>query len=84
MAGATGRQFFVGGNWKMNYSKAILKKVNNTLNNKKGANVDIVCTPSSLFIKDFISSKPTHVQVSAQNCYHAKEGIFTGEISPKM
>ena len=42
--------------------------------------VDIVCAPPALFIKDFVASKPAHVQVAAQNCYHAKEGAFTGEI----
>lgn len=42
--------------------------------------VDIVCAPPALFIKDFVASKPEHVQVAAQNCYHAKEGAFTGEI----
>lgn len=42
--------------------------------------VDIVCAPPALFIRDFISSKPAHVQVAGQNCYHAKEGAFTGEI----
>ncbi len=41
---------------------------------------DIVCAPPALFIKDFVSSKPAHVQVAAQNCYHAKEGAFTGEL----
>ena len=45
---------------------------------------DIVCAPPSLFIKDFVASKPAHVQVAAQNCYYAKEGAFTGEISPEM
>jgi triosephosphate isomerase len=94
---ANNRRFFVGGNWKMNYSKSILEKVNETLSKTKDANskiaknnqitvsmsfilVDIVCAPPTLFIKDFISSKPSHVQVAAQNCYHAKEGAFTGEI----
>jgi len=42
--------------------------------------VDIVCAPPALFIKDFVASKPAHVQVAAQNCYNAKEGAFTGEI----
>ncbi|CAF3225324.1 unnamed protein product [Rotaria sp. Silwood2] len=84
MAGANGRRFFVGGNWKMNYSKTILEKVNSALNNTKDVDVDIVCAPPALFIKDFIASKPGHVQVAAQNCYHAKEGAFTGEISPEM
>jgi len=79
-----GRRFFVGGNWKMNYSKAILEKVNEALGKTKDADIDIVCAPPALFIKDFVSSKPAHVQVAAQNCYHAKEGAFTGEISPEM
>ncbi len=30
-----GRRFFVGGNWKMNYSKAILEKVNEALGKTK-------------------------------------------------
>jgi triosephosphate isomerase len=41
---------------------------------------DIVCAPPALFIKDFVASKPSHVQVAGQNCYHAKEGAFTGEL----
>ena len=32
-----GRRFFVGGNWKMNYSKSILEKVNDTLSKIKDA-----------------------------------------------
>lgn len=79
-----GRKFFVGGNWKMNYSKAILDKVNEALGKTTDANADIVCAPPALFIKDFVSSKPAHVQAAAQNCYHAKEGAFTGELSPEM
>jgi len=68
----------------MNYSQAILEKVNEALGKTKDAEVDIVCAPPALFIKDFVASKPSHVQVAAQNCYHAKEGAFTGEISPEM
>ncbi len=37
MASASGRRFFVGGNWKMNYSKAILEKVNEALGKTKDA-----------------------------------------------
>jgi triosephosphate isomerase len=32
------RRFFVGGNWKMNYSKSILEKVIETLNKTKDIN----------------------------------------------
>ncbi len=32
-----GRRFFVGGNWKMNYSQAILEKVNEALGKTKDA-----------------------------------------------
>jgi len=81
---SNGRRFFVGGNWKMNYSKAILDKVNEALGKTAGVEVDIVCAPPALFIKDFVASKPAHVQVAAQNCYNAKEGAFTGEISAEM
>jgi triosephosphate isomerase len=42
--------------------------------------VDIVCAPPTLFIRDFISSKPSHVQVAGHNCYPVQEGAFTGEI----
>lgn len=83
MAGVQ-RRFFVGGNWKMNFSKAIVERVNEALNKTKDVEVDIVCAPPALFIKEFLDSKPSHVQVAAQNCYHAKEGAFTGEISPEM
>ncbi len=37
MAGASSRRFFVGGNWKMNYSKSILEKVNEALGKTKDA-----------------------------------------------
>ena len=80
MANNNGRRFFVGGNWKMNYSQAIVDKVNEALSKTKDADADIVCAPPALFIKDVIASKPSHVQVAGQNCYHAKEGAFTGEI----
>jgi len=33
---SNGRRFFVGGNWKMNYSKAILDKVNEALGKTAG------------------------------------------------
>ena len=64
----------------MNYSQAIVDKVNEALNKTKDADADIVCAPPALFIKDVIASKPSHVQVAGQNCYLAKEGAFTGEI----
>lgn len=34
---ANNRRFFVGGNWKMNYSKAVLEKVNDALSKTKDA-----------------------------------------------
>lgn len=34
MAGVQ-RRFFVGGNWKMNFSKAIVERVNEALNKTK-------------------------------------------------
>jgi hypothetical protein len=37
MASTSSRRFFVGGNWKMNYSKAVLEKVNEALGKTKDA-----------------------------------------------
>ena len=37
MANTNQRRFFVGGNWKMNFSQAILERVNEALNKTHGA-----------------------------------------------
>merc|ERR1711937_1004548 len=80
------RTFFVGGNWKMNGSKAMIDTIAENLNQTKvPQNVEVVCGAPDVFLT-YAQSKITNpsVQVSAQNCYKAGKGAFTGETAPEM
>jgi len=80
-----GRRFFVGGNWKMNGTKASIDKIIEFLNaGPIDENTDVVvgCPPIYL---DYVRSKlDAKIGVAAQNCYKAEKGAFTAEISPQM
>jgi len=78
------RQFFVGGNLKMNPNtreqKAALVEILN--NAQLDPSTEVVISPPSIYLiplKDIIRKD---IQVAAQNCYFKKSGAFTGEISP--
>jgi triosephosphate isomerase len=49
-----GRRFFVGGNWKMNYSKAVLEKINEALGKTKDVDGEKKLFEGILFRKCFI------------------------------
>jgi len=79
------RRFFVGGNWKMNGTKAGIDEIASWLN--KGPldpNTEVVVAVPQcyhLYARQKLSSK---VGIAAQNCYKAEKGAFTGELSPAM
>ncbi|KAG6332152.1 hypothetical protein ID866_6933, partial [Astraeus odoratus] len=78
------RQFFVGGNFKMNpISRDQKKTIVNVLNAADlDPNTEAVIAPPSLYLlplKDIVRSD---IKVSAQNCYCKTSGAYTGEISP--
>ena len=82
------RKLFVGGNWKMNGSKAkivemcqVLKQAQYGQTTKEA---DIVIACPALYLEHTKNSLPSHIHVAAQNCYKANSGAFTGEISPAM
>jgi len=80
------RNFFVGGNWKMNGSKAMIDTIADNLNQTTvPQNVEVVCGAPDVFLT-YAQSKISNpaVQVSAQNCYKAGKGAFTGETAPEM
>ena len=96
------RGFFVGGNWKMNGSKAMIDGICENLNaaavpeNTKGKqfvfiifvnyfSIAVVVGAPALYLA-YAQSKITNakVHISAQNCYKADKGAFTGEIAPEM
>nr|UDB72886.1 triosephosphate isomerase isoform X4 [Androctonus crassicauda] len=79
------RKFFVGGNWKMNGSKAGIEEIVSFMS--KGPldpNTEVVLGCPSIYL-DFARSKmPANIGLAAQNCYKVEKGAFTGEISPCM
>jgi len=77
------RNFFVGGNWKMNGSKATIDTITDGLNaTKVPEGVEVVCGAPDVYLT-YAQSKITNasVHVAAQNCYKEAKGAFTGETS---
>lgn len=82
------RRLFIGGNWKMNGSKAKIVEICQTLKGgqygQSTKDADIVIGCPAPYIEHTIKSLPSFMTVAAQNCYKANSGAFTGEISPSM
>ncbi|KAJ8594954.1 Triosephosphate isomerase [Rhizopogon salebrosus TDB-379] len=78
------RQFFVGGNFKMNpISRSQKETIISTLNSADlDSATEVVIAPPSLYLIPLRDIVRKEVQVSAQNCYFKDAGAFTGEISP--
>jgi len=80
------RNFFVGGNWKMNGSKAMIDGLADNLNQTKVPDgVQVVCGAPTAYL-NYAQTKITNksVHVAAQNCYKVGKGAFTGETAPEM
>jgi triosephosphate isomerase len=80
------RGFFVGGNWKMNGSKTAIDGICDNLNaTAVPENTRVVVGAPAVYLS-YAQSKITNskVHISAQNCYKADKGAFTGEIAPEM
>ncbi|CAL1711018.1 unnamed protein product [Somion occarium] len=80
------RQFFVGGNFKMNpitrESKLALAK---TLNDAQiDPSVEVVIAPPAIYLLSLREVIRPDVKVAAQNAHYKPNGAFTGEISPAM
>ncbi|XP_074654820.1 triosephosphate isomerase-like [Tubulanus polymorphus] len=82
---STERQFFVGGNWKMNGTQKSIDDICNFLHGDLDSKTEVVVAPPTIYLS-YVQSKlkDTKVGVSAQNCYKVEKGAFTGEISPAM
>jgi len=76
------RQFFVGGNFKMNGSVDSIKKIVTYLSDAKlDSNVEVVIAPPTLYLlltREHLNPK---IEVAAQNVFDKPNGAFTGEIS---
>ncbi|KAH9623466.1 hypothetical protein KSS87_020148 [Heliosperma pusillum] len=81
------RKFFVGGNWKCNGTTGEVKKIVETLNAGKVPSsdvVEVVVSPSYVYLPVVKSELKPDFQVAAQNCWVKKGGAFTGEVSAEM
>lgn len=80
-----GRNFFVGGNWKMNGSRESLKALAGGLSQAAlPAGTEVVVAPPFIYLSYIREVMDRKVGVAAQNCYKVPSGAFTGEISPAM
>ncbi|KAH9965284.1 triose phosphate isomerase [Russula dissimulans] len=80
------RQFFVGGNFKMNppsreAKRALVKILNDATLDPKA---EVVIAPPALYLIPIIDLLRKDVKVAAQNCFSKTSGAFTGEISPSQ
>ncbi|HEY7330102.1 MAG TPA: triose-phosphate isomerase [Gemmataceae bacterium] len=81
------RKKFVAGNWKMFTTSATARQLATAvvrgLGDEQGVAV-AVCPPFPYLPVVGEALKGSRVALGAQNCYHEKEGAFTGEVSPAM
>ncbi len=76
------RQFFVGGNFKMNGSvKQIRDIVTHLSSAKTDPAVEVVVAPPSLYLLLCREHLRKGIEVAAQNVFDKPNGAFTGEIS---
>ncbi|OOF93094.1 hypothetical protein ASPCADRAFT_398728 [Aspergillus carbonarius ITEM 5010] len=76
------RQFFVGGNFKMN---GTADSITSIINNLNGASLDssteVVISPPTLYLLPARQAAGDKIGVAAQNVFDKPNGAFTGEIS---
>ncbi|KAF2162198.1 hypothetical protein M409DRAFT_58630 [Zasmidium cellare ATCC 36951] len=76
------RQFFVGGNFKMNGTIQSIKEIVQRLNDAKfDPNTEVVISPPSLYLLITREHLRSGIEVAAQNVFDKPNGAFTGEIS---
>jgi triosephosphate isomerase len=79
------RQFFIGGNFKMNGSIESIKKIVQNLNDAKlDPNAEVVIAPPALYLLLTREHLRKGIEVAAQNVYDKPNGAFTGEISAEQ
>jgi len=77
------RSNIVAGNWKMNLDQTEAQIVFNGICSETDSRseTNVIIFPPAIYLADFSSQKPQHIQIGAQNFYPAEKGAFTGEIS---
>ncbi len=81
------RKKFVAGNWKMFTTAATARQLATAVRHGLGDERRVtvaVCPPAPYLTLVAEALKGSAVALGAQNCYHEKEGAFTGEIGTAM
>ncbi|RLV87772.1 Triosephosphate isomerase [Meyerozyma sp. JA9] len=80
------RQFFVGGNFKMNGTKESITKIVDGLNKADlPENVEVVIAPPAPYLALAVAeNKQKTVEIGAQNVFDKASGAYTGEVSPQQ
>ncbi|KAK4473184.1 hypothetical protein MN116_004363 [Schistosoma mekongi] len=82
---SSSRKFFVGGNWKMNGSRADNKVLIHFLSEAHfSGDTEVLVAAPFVYLHEVRQSLKKEIHVAAQNCYKVPKGAFTGEISPSM
>ncbi|KAH9871267.1 triosephosphate isomerase [Plenodomus lingam] len=77
-----GRQFFVGGNFKMNGNSKSIKDIVENLNNAKlDPNTEVVIAPPAPYLSLTRQIASKGIEVAAQNVHDKPSGAYTGETS---
>jgi triosephosphate isomerase (TIM) len=80
-----GRKFIVGGNWKMNGNKQLIKDISAAMHGESiGSAAEVVVATPFPYLSDARAAFPPFIGISAQNCSQHKSGAFTGEVSVEM
>ncbi|HYV38910.1 MAG TPA: triose-phosphate isomerase [Gemmataceae bacterium] len=81
------RKKFIAGNWKMFTNAASARQLATEVAKGVGPQTKArvaVCPPFPYLAIVAEALRGSPVMLGAQNCYHQKEGAFTGEVSPAM
>ncbi|KAI7885253.1 triosephosphate isomerase [Lichtheimia hyalospora FSU 10163] len=79
------RNFFIGGNWKMNGSVTLVNTLVDMLNNATiPAGTEVVISPPAIYVDRVRQALKKDIGVAAQNSYVKPSGAYTGEISPEQ
>ncbi|MCJ1288682.1 triosephosphate isomerase [Xylographa carneopallida] len=80
-----GRQFFVGGNFKMNGTiKSITSIIENLNTAKLDEKTEVVIAPPALYLLLAREHLREGIEVAAQNIFDKPNGAFTGEVSAEQ
>ncbi|KDR84858.1 hypothetical protein GALMADRAFT_233292 [Galerina marginata CBS 339.88] len=80
------RQFFVGGNFKLNPSslKASSSLIDVLNKAELDSSTEVVIAPPTIYLIPVQQGVRKDIKLAAQNCYFKESGAYTGEISPKQ